>query len=196
MERIYEVLANVVGALGITVSLSPGSEVPESLENQAAEIIKQLRDGQALGNRLSAAMQSWAPKLLREGETSLSLDQIEQRTPERLDAAANGDAWIEDLRNEALRLFDSAKVDPNQQELSAEAKALRSVIETCSDVAQLRAWQTEYAGQVENRFGTVDRRTSVGSELPQENRGTEAKRSGRARDIAEGAGRLFGRKGD
>lgn len=194
MEQAYEALGAWAQALGITVSLSPGSELPETLNDRALGIINKLLEAQSLVNRLTAELESWAPALLLSDEQTLTIEEIVRRVPERLAKAKNGDEFIEDLKKEALRLFDAAKTDPELKELSDDAKALRGIIEACKEIDQLKAWQAEYRSQVDKRFGPVGdaHRSSVGEELPQEpNNKAQIRRIGRDLDIAEAASRMF-----
>jgi hypothetical protein len=190
MKKAPAILADLAGKLGIEVSLAEGSPLPGDLEQRLGEKVELLTASLRKLNDRTAKLQALAPKLLKEGETSLTSAQVLERLPEAVDLAAHGRAFVEDLRNEALKCFDAAKVDPEKKELSAEAKAIRDVIAGCADIAQLKAFRAEYRSRAEARFGPVDLRSSKGEDLPAE----KAEVSAVERDVADGATRVFGGK--
>ena len=167
MDKLIAFCQAVLNAIGIEHILDENGTVPESLNERVMGKLKNLVDLRGLYNELAQGLQTQEPHFLMEGETKLSLNQIVERLPGRLELARAGEQYIADLRAEATRLFDVAKTDPAKPEMSNEAKQIREVIANCESIPQLKAYAAEYAAQAEARFGKpVGRRTSNAEEPP------------------------------
>lgn len=194
MEKVLALLTACCAALGIDVVLAKDS-VPDKLQERMEAKLTALKEAQGKYNELASGLQGLENRVKQDGDTSLSSADVLNRLPARLDLAVAGEQYIADLRAEALKWFDSAKVDPQKPEISAEAKAIRDVIAACGAIGQLKAYCAEYKAQAEKRFGPTGMRSSEGSEPPTQQKPAA---TGADLDIIEGAGKLnaFSRKGD
>jgi len=173
MEKLIALCAAVLGVLGIEYVFDEKGTVTDGLVERTLEKLNGLTGIRDAYNALAAKLQAMEKALRTEGESAVALAQIVERIPARLELATAGEQYIEDLKQAALKAFDSAKVDPSRPDLSDEAKQIRAVIGNCTDIGQLKAYCAEYGAQADARFGRPQsRRTSLaedpatGSETP------------------------------
>jgi len=200
-----EILASLSESLGVEVTLSEGAPPPDDLQQRLAtkvdwlkaenaRLSEELKTALPVVNQRAAELEALAP-FVRLGEETLSSDEIMGRLPGRLALAQQGERYVADLRNGALALFDAAKVQPDREQ-SMEERAIRSLIEQCSDIDQLKAWSMEYGKQAQARYGATEAmRSSRGEDVPDDTV-KQTERFGRDRDIAESVRRMFGRRSE
>jgi hypothetical protein len=98
----------------------------------------------------------------------ITTGDILAKLPEVLGYAQYGKTFLQALKEEALKCFDTAKCDAENKELSDSAKEIRKVIENTTSINALKAYIEEYKPQADSRLGKVDHRSSKGEELPVE----------------------------
>ena len=163
-------------------------ENAELAETKLAERIEKLQDRADKFNSLSQAVADLEKLVITDNETGLSVSDIIERLPQRLDYAKHGERFLVEKRNEALKAFDSANVKADEN-MSDNAKRLRSRIENSKDIDFVLEMLELHQGIAEERFSL--NRSSIVEELPQEKKPTVGAKEQRIRD---GAKKLFGGK--
>ena len=106
--------------------------------------------------------------------------------PTDLANAANGLAFVEFQKKEALKAFDAAKVDPAKEELSENDKKIRLRIANSQDIAYIQEALEEYKSLALNRFGSM--KSSADEEIPK----VDIPVAEVSRDIVDSVSRMFG----
>ena len=84
-----------------------------------------------------------------------SIDEILDGLPTDLANAENGVAFLEFQKKEALKAFDSAKVDPAREELGDNDKKIRLRISSSQDIGYIQEALEKYKSLALNRFGSM-----------------------------------------
>ena len=190
-NKSLTMLAGICEGLGIEVCLTDESNIPETLQARLSDKVTVLSEAQKSFNDLTERIQSLSAHVAKDDAT-LSSAEILDRLPSQLEFAKYGQDYLEDIKSDALRWFDTARVDPDKPELSDHCKALRGAIESCDCVTTLKAYIQEYKPQAEAVIGKVDMRSSQGEELPPEKPKTEIE-DATAREIRKAAQRIHKR---
>jgi hypothetical protein len=161
-HKAITILDSLCRDLGFDVILQEDIPIPEDL---AARMAKRVAADQAAAAKYGELVK----ELFRLGERHLpekigSPVEILVALEPLLETAALGATYVNDLRQQALRAFDTAKVDPTREQ-TLEVRTLRSVIEGSADIGQLKAWISEYEPHAAAKLGPV-KRSSQGEELP------------------------------
>lgn len=188
IEKAIKMLSAVCENMGLEVVIDENT-IPESLEARLIEKLEGLVDAKARYNTLAEQVNGLAGYVQTEAEDTLKASEILNRLPDVLNYAEHGHRYVEDLKAEALRAFDAAKVDPDQAELSASAKAIRKVIENTTDIEALKAYCEEYTEKKNAHFDVSENRSSEGEELPENEKKDKFDR--KAADIKDNVSRLF-----
>lgn len=163
-------------------------ENAELAESKLSERIEKLQDRADKFNNLSQAIADLEKLVIAENETGLSVNEIIERLPQRLDYAKHGERFLVEKRNEALKAFDSANVKTDEN-MSDNAKRLRGRIENSSDIDFVLEMLELHQGITEERFSL--NRSSIVEELPENKKTSVGAKEQRIRD---GAKKLFGGK--
>lgn len=163
-------------------------ENAELAESKLSERIEKLQDRADKFNNLSQAIADLEKLVIAENETGLSVNEIIERLPQRLDYAKHGERFLVEKRNEALKAFDSANVKTDEN-MSDNAKRLRGRIENSSDIDFVLEMLELHQGIVTERFGL--NRSSLVEELPAEKKSVIGAKD---KQIRDGAKKLFGGK--
>lgn len=188
MEKAIKLLASVCENMGLEVILDENN-VPDSLEARLTEKLEGMVDAKQKYNTLCEQVQGLKDHVKADENETLKSSEILNRLPEVLAYAEHGHKYVENLKAEALKAFDAAKVNPETAELSDSAKALRKIIESTNDIDALKAYLEEYSVQKDERIGAADHRSSKGEELPEDKK--EKKFDRRSADISDNVTRLF-----
>ena len=186
MGNELKLFSAVCKELGIEFALSEGAPIPEKLEELLLGKLEELKKAQV-------AYSGLYDRVLRACELSgsckysgKSVDEILDVLPTDLANAANGLAFVEFQKKEALKAFDAAKVDPAKEELSENDKKIRLRIVNSQDIAYIQEALEEYKSLSLNRFGPM--KTSADEEIPKVDiKGPEV-----SNDIIDSVSRLFG----
>lgn len=178
-------LQKVCGLLKVDETTLENAELAES---KLTERIEKLQDRADKFNSLSQAVADLEKLVITDNETGLSVNEIIERLPQRLDYARHGERFLNEKRNEAIRAFDSANVNPDS-DMSENSKRLRSRIENSGDIDFVLEMLELHQGIVTERFGL--NRSSLVEELPAEKKSVIGAKD---KQIRDGAKKLFGGK--
>ena len=185
-SELTQLFSAVCKDLGVEVALSDGVPIPEMLESNLMGKLSELKKSQV-------AYSSIYDRVLRACELSgvkkysgKSIDEILDNLPTDLANAENGLAFLEFQKNEALKAFDAAKVDPAKEELSDNDKRIRLRIANSQDIAYIQEALEEYKSLSLKRFGSM--KSSADEEIPK----ITVQESEVSKDIVESVSRLFG----
>jgi hypothetical protein len=165
-ENAWKVLNQLCKDMGFDVVLSEGQEIPTDLlariNNRVAAGTEALTRCFEIDARLSRVKKDILPD-----KPNASTMETLSALIDKLPMAKHGEAYLADLRSQALAAFDGAKTDPaNKSEMTMAEKTVRSVIEATSDVDALKAWAAEYSKAKEDKFPKPDLHTSADEGLP------------------------------
>ena len=183
---LTQLFSTVCKDLGIEFALSEGAPIPEKLEGLLSKKIEELKKTQGAYSNLYDRVLK-ACELSGDGKYSgKSIDEILDGLPIDLAHAKNGLAFVEFQRNEALKAFDAAKVDPTQEEMNENDKKIRLRIANSHDIDYIQEALEEYKSLSLKRFGPM--KTSDKEEIP-----TQGEIKSEANnDITDSVTRLFG----
>jgi hypothetical protein len=164
--KAIEILNSLCKDLGFDAILSEGSEIPDDL-------LVRLRHRLDAGTEALTRCFEVDARLARAKQAALP-DKPNATTMETLNAlidkvplARYGEAYLADLRNQALVAFDGAKTDPaTKPDMTLAEKTVRGVIEATEDPEALRAWIAEYSKEKLDKFPKPDLHSSVDEGLP------------------------------
>ena len=186
MGNELKLFSAVCKELGIEFALSEGAPIPEKLEELLLGKLEELKKAQV-------AYSGLYDRVLRACELSgsckysgKSVDEILEVLPTDLANAANGLAFVEFQKKEALKAFDAAKVDPAKEELSENDKKIRLRIANSQDIAYIQEALEEYKSLALNRFGSM--KSSADEEIPK----VDIPVAEVSRDIVDSVSRMFG----
>jgi hypothetical protein len=186
MGNELKLFSAVCKELGIEFALSDGAPIPEKLEELLLGKVEELKKAQV-------AYSGLYDRVLRACELSgsckysgKSVDEILEVLPTDLANAANGLAFVEFQKKEALKAFDAAKVDPAKEELSENDKKIRLRIANSQDIAYIQEALEEYKSLALNRFGSM--KSSADEEIPK----VDIPVAEVSRDIVDSVSRMFG----
>jgi hypothetical protein len=167
-KTALEILNSLCKDLGFDVILSEGAPIPDGLQAKLSNRATAYIMGTTRYSEIEARLTRMAEKYLSADSAVIAPLDILESLAQRLDLAVHGEKYLADLRAEALKAFDGAKVDPaNKAELTASEKTIRELIERSNDVEQLKGFFDEYDGQKAAKFGAKsDLRTSAAEDLP------------------------------
>lgn len=193
-KEILDLLNEALGLLKLDPIID-NTQVPEGLAEKIRERTAALNQASEVLTGQQEKLQFVAAKhLLNEGETGLTTEEILERLPKRLEHAALGDAYIEDLRQQTLCKFDAAKANPEKPEMSEGDKKLRAMIEACGDPEMLKVHKTHFEELAAAKF-SLNRSTAPPVLPGTGNAQTTNQRIARDADIADGVGSMFRRIG-
>jgi hypothetical protein len=185
-SELRELFSAVCKDLGVEVALSDGTPIPEMLENNLMGKLGEMKKAQL-------AYSSIYDRVLRACELSgsrkysgKSIDEILDGLPTDLVNAENGVAFLEFQKKEALKAFDSAKVDPAREELGDNDKKIRLRISSSQDIGYIQEALEEYKSLALNRFGSM--KSSADEEIPK----VDIPVAEVSRDIVDSVSRMFG----
>lgn len=165
-NKALEILNSLCKDLGFDVILSEGTEIPADLLTRIKPRVDAWREGLRRYSEMESRLSRVKTEILPEATTASAMD-ILNALIDKLPAAKYGEAFLADLRKQAVVAFDGAKTDPaNKPELTEAEKKLRGVIEATTDVDTLRAWIAEYSKAKEDKFPNQDRHSSTNEPLP------------------------------
>ena len=187
-HKSIEILDSLCRDMGFDVILSDEGAIPNDLQ---ARLAKRLAAFQAAATRygeLEARLSRLAEKHLPKAQINSSIETLDALA-ERLDMAVFGESYLNDLRANALKAFDTAHFNPSGTQSLAQKK-LRATVENSSDVEELKAFAAEWATEAAEKLGNT--RTSKGEDMPPVN--AEAELSADARKIMASLERWNGGK--
>lgn len=195
MNDYVELLGQICEKLGIAVALGEDSPMPANLPDK---LLAHLTEYEGLRDRLNRFVMELTELgdkyVVQEGEDHLSAHEVLHRLPNRLELAKHGEAIIKHWREETLRVYDIAKLNPDKAELTEAEKRMRSRIEASSDIEYLQDLFAEYSAAAEARHSD-SKRTSKGEDLPEPSN-AKPKVTSRDRDIALSVASMFKKEGD
>ena len=177
-------LQKVCGLLKVDETTLENAELAEA---KLAERIEKLQDKADKYSNLSQAIAGLEKLVITDNDTALTVSEIVERLPKRLDYAKHGEKFLVEKRNEALKAFDSANVSPDA-DMSDNSKRLRNRIESSDDIDFVLEMLELHQGIATERFGL--NRSSLVEELPQENKTVAI--GAKEKQIRAGAKKLFG----
>lgn len=154
--------------------------------SKLTERIEKLQDKADKYSNLSQAIAGLEKLVIAENETGLTVSEIVERLPQRLDYARHGERFLCEKRDEALKAYDAANVRADEN-MSDNAKRLRVRIEQSSDIDFVLEMLELHQGIATERFGL--NRSSLVEELPSEKKPVIGARE---KQIRDGAKKLFG----
>ena len=178
-------LSAVCSLLKVDESILENTELAQA---KLSERIEKLQDRADKFSHLSQSIADLEKLVIAENETGLSVNDIIERLPQRLDYARHGERFLVEKRDEALKAFDSANVKADEN-MSDNVKRLRSRIENSKDIDFVLEMLELHQGIAEERFSL--NRSSIVEELPQDKKSVVGAKEQRIRD---GAKKLFGGK--
>ena len=179
-----ELLARVCSLLKVDETTLENAELAEA---KLSERIEKLQDKADKYSNLSQAISGLEKLVITDNETALTVSEIVERLPKRLDYARHGEKFLVEKRNEALKAFDSANVNPDA-DMSDNSKRLRGRIESSDDIDFVLEMLELHQGIATERFGL--NRSSLVEELPQENKTVSI--GAKEKQDRAGAKKLFG----
>lgn len=181
-----ELLAKVCGLLKVDETTLENVELAEA---KLVERIEKLQEKSDKFSNLAQSISGLEPYVIADNETGLTVSEIVERLPHRLDYAKHGERFLVEKRDEALKAFDAANVQPDI-DLSENTKRLRQRISDSSDIDFVLEMLELHQGIAAERFGL--NRSSQAEELPQENKKPEL--GAKEIKLRDGARKLFGGK--
>lgn len=161
-----EILNSLCKDLGFDVVLSEGTEIPDDLQARFRHRVDAGTEALTRCFEIDSRLSRIKKDVLPDKPNASTMETINALV-DKLPAAKHGEAYIADLRIQALAAFDGAKTDPdNKPEMSMSEKTVRGVIESTSDIDALKAWITEYSKVKEDKFPKPDLHTSADEGLP------------------------------
>lgn len=176
-------LAKVCSLLKVDETTLDNAELAEA---KLSERIEKLQDKADKYANLSQAIASLEKLVIAENETGLTVGEIVERLPQKLDYAKHGERFLSEKRDEALKAFDAANVNPDA-DMSDNSKRLRGRIENSDDIDFVLEMLELHQGIATERFGL--NRSSLVEELPQEKKSVIGAKE---KQIRDGAKKLFG----
>lgn len=161
-QKSIQILDSLCRDMGFDVILSDEAMVTDELH---ARMAKRLAAYQAAATRygeLEARLSRLAEKYLPTAQRNSSIETLDALA-ERLNLAAYGESYLNDLRATALKAFDTAHFNP-EGVTSLAQKKLRATVENSSDVEELKAFAAEWEQEAAAKLG--DTRSSRGEEMP------------------------------
>jgi len=186
-------LLNEVGKdllkINVVLDASHGATPPEGFCEKFREVVKAFQKGHANNAKVASALAAVAPGLMKEGEDSLSTEEILQRLPEVVEQAKFGVLYVSALKAEALKWFDSANVNKDAAEPTDLQKQMRARIEASADPTFIGEQLALFKGIAEKGFGL--NRSSQAEDLTAGG-GKPKLPTGRQADISKSVKKLFG----
>lgn len=165
-NKALEILNSLCKDLGFDVILSEGAEIPADLLTRIKPRVDAWREGLRRYSEMESRLSRVKTEILPDVATASAMD-ILNALIDKLPAVKHGEAFLADLRSQALIAFDGAKTDPaNKSEMTLAEKTVRGVIESTTDLDALKAWATEYSKEKKAKFPKPDLHTSADEGLP------------------------------
>ena len=161
-HKSIQILDSLCRDMGFDVILSDEAMITDELH---ARMAKRLAAFQAAATRygeLEARLSRLAEKHLPRAQFNSSVETLEALAG-RLEMAAYGESYLNDLRATALQAFDTAHFNAEGTQSLAQKK-LRATVEESSDVEELKAFAAEWEQDAAQKLG--DTRTSKGEDMP------------------------------
>ncbi len=187
-HKSIEILDSLCRDMGFDVILSDESGIPNDLHARMAKRVADLQAAATRYRELEARLSRLSDKHLAGAQFASAIERLDALSV-RLDLAAHGEHYINDLRDTALKAFDTAHFSPDGIQTLA-VKKLRELISKSDSAEELKAFAAEYQDQAAKALG--DTRTSRGEDLPPET--TQAELSAQERRILAAYDRWNGGK--
>lgn len=192
MKTAYALLMSIVASLGFRdVQISEQEELPADLGDKITARIDALSAIKAKYADFKAQLENLGKSMVKEGDAPLEASDVMERLPEELSYAKYGRAYLGHLQNQAVEMFDKAKVDP-KQDMTDVQKRQRERLRNSPDIQHLEDCIAEYKAEIEAKFGPLSNQSSGQTELPQEGKGEAL--DPQKRMIAQSVASVFGSK--